>query len=302
MLLVSGLSRALQEGHLIAFKPRAQFHAPIALHAVGDGTEFDEDDEDGDGDDAVEYDVESILEQRFEPAAIHQFSTPIYRAQLQTNAADTKRLNADMIEVAQQLRESDVKGQRWCAEHYPGGYTSYGTVRSLNRFLPPMKQLEKLLDVHIRAFHAELFPACNPRGAFELSMVDCWANVMAKDAQHSMHNHDFSQISGTYYVQTPIGCSGISFQDPRGDMIRATETLQLLEYPVRAGDVILFPSWLMHMVAPNGGSDERQSVSFNYGQSFFQTLSPSDLGVAETTESPGPEARRALFKFLEEQS
>jgi uncharacterized protein (TIGR02466 family) len=38
-----------------------------------------------------------------------------------------------------------------------------------------------------------------------------------------------------------------------------------VEYPARAGQVILFESWLRHEVPPARYAGERISISFNYG-------------------------------------
>ncbi len=42
-------------------------------------------------------------------------------------------------------------------------------------------------------------------------------NIMPEHVVHGLHIHPTSTISGTYYVQTPKGCSGLKFEDPRLD-------------------------------------------------------------------------------------
>jgi uncharacterized protein (TIGR02466 family) len=37
-----------------------------------------------------------------------------------------------------------------------------------------------------------------------------------------------------------------------------------VEYPVAAGNVILFESWLRHEVSANPVAEDRVSISFNY--------------------------------------
>jgi len=130
-------------------------------------------------------------------------------------------------------------------------------------------QLEIWLNYHVRAFATYLeFEA--PK---DLTMTECWVNVMAKGASHGLHVHQSSSISGTYYVQTPPGTPGLRFEDPRFDRMMAAprrradagrRNTAVVECPACAGDVVLFESWLRHSVALNSADAERISISFNY--------------------------------------
>jgi len=106
----------------------------------------------------------------------------------------------------------------------------------------------------------------------QLKMSDCWVNIMPQKVQHGLHLHPLSTISGTYYVSTPPGSSSIKFEDPRLSKFMAAPpkkrgcraaNKQYIEYPARAGHLVLFESWLRHEVSANP-SEERVSVSFNY--------------------------------------
>jgi uncharacterized protein (TIGR02466 family) len=57
--------------------------------------------------------------------------------------------------------------------------------------------------------------------ARKLVMTDCWVNVMTRQVVHGLHLHPLASISGTYYVRTPRGCSGLKFEDPRLDRYMA---------------------------------------------------------------------------------
>ena len=62
------------------------------------------------------------------------FPTRLYRARLPAAAAST--LNARLLKECQQLRLDDAAGQRWSAQNYPGGYTSYGSAHRMHLFSP----------------------------------------------------------------------------------------------------------------------------------------------------------------------
>jgi uncharacterized protein (TIGR02466 family) len=123
--------------------------------------------------------------------------------------------------------------------------------------------LRKRLDPHVRAFAGRLRYDLKGRS---LAMTDCWVNVMPAGVVHSLHLHPTSFISGTYYVEVPKGAGALKIEDPRlSRMMAAPPRAAHVNVPARAGDVVLFESWLRHEVPPARYSGERISVSFNYG-------------------------------------
>lgn len=206
------------------------------------------------------FPADVATESRRTPAVTPQFATLIYRERLRQDPEEIEWLNQELLLEAQRLRDSDTEGRRWSEHNYAGGYTSYGSQRSLNRFVPAAGELEGWLKTHLRAFTGQLQLLDVP----DLFMTDCWVNIMGRGTEHVFHQHGSSTISGTYYVQTPTGCPGISFEDPRLDRIAALRRRSVVEYPVRAGEVVLFESWLRHCVAPNAAQEDRVSVSFNF--------------------------------------
>jgi uncharacterized protein (TIGR02466 family) len=146
-------------------------------------------------------------------------------------------------------------------------------MNELHRFSSTFAELERKLLRHVRAFANKL--EFDLRGR-TIALTDLWVNIMPPTAAHSLHLHPLSFISGTYYVATPPGCSGLKFEDPRLDRFMAApprrpnpraENRMHVTYPAEAGNVILFESWLRHEVAANRVADERISISFNYAWS-----------------------------------
>jgi len=102
-------------------------------------------------------------------------------------------------------------------------------------------------------------------------MTDCWVNIMPRHVVHGLHIHPLSTISGTYYVQTPRGASGLKLEDPRLDRFMAApprrqdaQSKPWVTIPARAGHLTLFESWLRHEVPPNLVATPRISISFNF--------------------------------------
>jgi uncharacterized protein (TIGR02466 family) len=199
------------------------------------------------------------------------FPTYIYCEPLQRTGLAA--LNDDLAQECQRLREFDRAGQIWSAKNYPGGYTSYGSMSQLQQFSSTFAALEKKLTAHVKSFARGLEMDLRGKRIF---MTDCWVNIMPEQTAHSLHLHPLSFISGTYYVRTPDGCPGLKFEDPRLSKFMAAppkidrarpQNRPHIVYPARAGNVILFESWLRHEVAANRVAEERISISFNYNWS-----------------------------------
>ena len=201
--------------------------------------------------------------------AIHLFfPTRIFEGRLQNSG--WQRFNKELERECYQIRDNDADGQKWSRKNYPGGYTSYGSICRLHKFSSTFMELERKLNRQVKAFARELDLDLEGR---ELTMTDCWVNIMPHQVVHGLHLHPLSTISGTYYVKTPAGCSGIKFEDPRLDRFMAApprradckvENRPWQTIKAEAGKVVLFESWMRHEVPPNPLKAERISVSFNY--------------------------------------
>jgi len=196
------------------------------------------------------------------------FPTFIYYETL--SKAGGEKFNRELLKECYQIRDFDEDGREWSEKNYPGGYTSYGSMAQLHRFSSTFAELERRINKHVKAFAAHLEMDLRKKRFF---MSDCWVNIMPRQAVHSLHLHPLSFLSGTYYVNTPKGCSSIKFEDPRLSKFMAApprlaehrdENRQFVKYPAETGKVILFESWLRHEVAANLTDEERVSISFNY--------------------------------------
>jgi uncharacterized protein (TIGR02466 family) len=196
------------------------------------------------------------------------FPTRVYTAKV--GPATPNTLNSRLLRECRQLAVEDRAGRAWSATNYPGGYTSYTTLSRMHRMSPTFATLEARIDRHVRVFARTLdFDLTGRR----LAMTDCWVNVMTRQVVHGLHLHPLATISGTYYVRTPRGCSGLKFEDPRLERYMAApprkararrENRMWVTVPAEVNRVVLFESWLRHEVAPNPTEAERISISFNY--------------------------------------
>jgi uncharacterized protein (TIGR02466 family) len=197
------------------------------------------------------------------------FPTLVYRQSLVRSG--WPRFNRTLGDECQALAASDSAGRRWSARHYLGGYTSYGSLDRLHLVSSPFAKLRRRIDPHVKAFARDLHYDLSGR---TLGMTDCWLNVMPEGVVHSLHLHPTSFISGTYYVAVPKGAGALKFEDPRLSRLMAAPPRRadapqpfrtFVSVPAKAGDLLLFESWLRHEVPAARFNGERVSISFNYG-------------------------------------
>ena len=194
------------------------------------------------------------------------FATQVYQAPL---GAPPGLIDA-LSKACVALVDDDDAGRRWSEDNAYLGYTSYASLNDLPWRDPDFRSAADLIDAHVKRF-AEM-------SAFDLQgrpliLDSFWANVLPEGAGHSGHIHPHSVISGTLYVQVPPGASPIRFEDPRLPMMMcapprradAEDALKPFVYlHPKAGEVVLWDSWLRHEVPPHAGEDWRISLSFNY--------------------------------------
>jgi uncharacterized protein (TIGR02466 family) len=203
------------------------------------------------------------------PAIRSLFATPVYEASL---AADKRfgELLAHLQDACLMLAEEDEAGRAWCRREGYGGYTSYASLDDLPQRFSVFDELKRKLDKHAASF-AEALAFDLGRG--RLRMDSLWVNVLKPGWGHSGHIHPHSVISGTIYVSTPAGASGLRLEDPRLPLQMAApprrkdapeDRQAFVTLSPAPGTVYLWESWLRHEVPPNRSKAQRISISFNY--------------------------------------
>jgi len=193
------------------------------------------------------------------------FVTKLYRAALA--GVD----NAALLKSCRASAEDDAGGQGRRREHGYKGYTSYASLGDLPKRDPDINTLVKVLDKHAAAFARELHLDLGRR---KLKLDSIWINVLEPNGVHTGHIHPHSVLSGTYYVDVPSNASALKLEDPRHAMMMAApgrtedapESERSFVYIApKAGEVLMWESFVRHEVPMNQAKKARVSVSFNYG-------------------------------------
>jgi uncharacterized protein (TIGR02466 family) len=106
-----------------------------------------------------------------------------------------------------------------------------------------------------------------------------WFHVTRAGGYFGLHNHPMASWSGVYCVspgdddpERPDSGQlcfsnpnqiAYMYVDPANNHMRAPYTMNGKTYRLRAGQLVLFPSWVNHEVLPYRGQSERITVAFN---------------------------------------
>jgi uncharacterized protein (TIGR02466 family) len=196
------------------------------------------------------------------------FVTKLYRAPLLRR--DASGFTAELKAACLGMATDDRAGQAWSKANGYKGYTSYGSLNDLTWRDPVFGALQEHLDGHVAAYVAELDYNLEGR---KIELDSLWINILKPGGVHTGHIHPHSVISGTTYVDMPEGAAALKLEDPRLALMMAQPTRKLrasqenrsfISVEPKAGQVLLWESWLRHEVPMHQGKADRISVSFNY--------------------------------------
>jgi len=155
---------------------------------------------------------------------------------------------------------------------------------------PCVRQLKEFCWQHLMHFIGQLNAYDNATLSRMMIYSDSWFHITRRGGFFALHNHPNASWSGVYCVdpgrhdadQRDSGL--LSFMNPAVAsamyMDAATANLQgAFAYHIRhvrlePGQLVLFPSWILHDVKPFQGEGERITVAFNC---WFTLQDPADI-------------------------
>ena len=171
--------------------------------------------------------------------------------------------NAQLETYAQSLRKKNPG--RVVSNH--GGWQS----NNLDLKAPELREMLEAVDQKLNELHA--YFQFTPKTRVVIS--EAWININNRGGFNRSHHHPGSLFSCVYYVKggankgeiafnNPIEAHAYTIPDALVDKHNAFTANDLFIPPV-TGELLIFPSWLMHYVKPNETDEDRISIALNSG-------------------------------------
>jgi|TARA_B100000035_G_scaffold301817_1_gene298789 uncharacterized protein (TIGR02466 family) len=118
--------------------------------------------------------------------------------------------------------------------------------------------IKHFIEKHIDSYLLRVLRK-NPR-IERLTITQSWLNKLEMHEYRRAHTHPNSVLSGVFYIGYPKDkFSTLNFLSP---FFSGFDDINFQHFP-KAGELIIFPSYLRHWVEPNRNNDDRISLAFN---------------------------------------
>lgn len=190
------------------------------------------------------------------PRIIHQdiFPTRIWSADLSFLASNFDRWRDEIGSLRK--RESDHQGRSNRL-----GWNSAPKLFDIPAFAP-------LAEAALSVFAAAIGECSSEKLKFSLS---AWANIHNPGGYNVLHTHPGCLMSGAFYLSLPNGSGPLIFQDPRPGVLHNSHVFEgpfsnaMMPFIVepKVGQLVVFPSWLGHLVEPHLNQSNRVCIAIN---------------------------------------
>ena len=144
-----------------------------------------------------------------------------------------------------------------------------GNKTSADRYVldhPVMKEIREYYQFYLNYYMEKIYA---PKYSVETYITQSWMNYTDTGQYHHKHAHPNSWLSGCIYVNTDREKDRITFYKEGYNRINLpTENFNLYNseswwFSVGTGDIVIFPSYLTHMVEQTTSNDTRVSIAIN---------------------------------------
>ena len=148
-------------------------------------------------------------------------------------------------------------------------YKNDGNITSNNNYIlneKPFANIKKELDLRIQDYFNKVISPANNITPY---ITQSWLNYTETNQYHHKHQHPNSLVSGVFYINCDDKFDKIKFFKEDYKTIKPEIkdwniwNSESWWFPVKTGDVIMFPSSLTHMVETKEGTNTRISLAFN---------------------------------------
>jgi len=198
------------------------------------------------------------------------FKCPIWFADEPAFVDDLNRSSDKYIEAAKKHLKKDIdERNKKLGDKGDMGYVFHSTTLMGD---PNFNQLTTYIGATAHNLLGEMgFDLTN----FQVFTTEMWVQEFAKNGggHHTLHTHWNGHISGFYFLKASEKTSRPLFEDPRAgnmmnllpekDKTKVTYATPQINYAVKPGRMIFFPSYMPHMYAVDMGYEPFRFIHFN---------------------------------------
>ena len=169
--------------------------------------------------------------------------------------------------------------KKHCSKNHGNTNTKDNYILNRKEF----KNIKKFLDKHCKNY---LDTIICPKNNIEIYITQSWLNYTEADQYHHQHAHPNSAVSGVFYFDSDIEKDKILFTKGGYQQISPETDKEKFNlwnsdtwfFPVKTGDLIMFPSSTLHQVETKQGNNTRISLAFN---TFYKGAIGSNFQLTE---------------------
>tara|TARA_Y100000389_G_scaffold166349_1_gene171057 strand:- start:74 stop:697 length:624 start_codon:yes stop_codon:yes gene_type:complete len=166
-------------------------------------------------------------------------------------------------------------------------FKNEGNINSKDSYIlnrKEFKNIKKFLDKHCKDY---LDTVICPKNKVELYITQSWLNYTEANQYHHKHEHPNSVVSGVLYLDADEINDQILFTSNRGYQLMSPTinktkfnlwNSETWFFPVKTGNLFMFPSSTTHQVQTKKGNNTRISLAFN---TFYKGTIGSDRNLTE---------------------
>ncbi|NDG30369.1 hypothetical protein EB118_09890 [bacterium] len=177
------------------------------------------------------------------------FPTPVYMSKL------NRKLTPLELKFVEKNKKTFTKNE--------------GNITSNNNYIlneKPFTNIKKELDLVVKDYFEKVISSTDSTTPY---ITQSWLNYTETNQYHHKHAHPNSLVSGVFYINCHEEHDKIKFFDDRYKTIKPEIkdwnlwNSESWWFPVKTGNIIMFPSSLTHMVETKEGNNTRISLAFN---------------------------------------
>ena len=189
------------------------------------------------------------------------------------NNSNHKKHKEDLVNFCYKMKKKKPQSETWEKvgnsqdQNYYGSIlqndSAGGAILLYKEFKPILEFITKVVE--------ELGEELKFPENIEHSVTSSWLNINSKNSWHRPHSHGGHLWSGVYYIKTDENSAPICFPNSVGSYqqhwpgfeIDSPYSCDMVSVIPKEGDLIIFPSWLVHYVPLHTGDEDRINIAFN---------------------------------------